>query len=67
MAKNEPAKEAVEAQIVIPHGLELDDDCTVVASDEEGVVVERAGVQFKITPSDHPAVSWDWIEIPKVD
>lgn len=64
MAKAEPtAKEAVEAPIVIPNGLELDDDCTVIASDDESVTVERGGKTWKITASNHPAVAWDWIEV----
>jgi hypothetical protein len=63
MAKEPTAKEAVEAPIVIPHGLELDADCVAIASDDESVTVERAGVKYRVTRSNHPAVEWDWIQI----
>jgi hypothetical protein len=63
MAKEPTAKEAVEAPIVIPHGLELDADCVAVASDDESVTVERAGKKYRVTASNHPAVAWDWIEV----
>lgn len=63
MAKEPTAKEAAEAPIVIPHDLNLDADCKVVSSEDDGWTVERAGVKFKVARSNHPAVEWDWIQI----
>lgn len=63
MAKDTLDKEVAPAPIVLPHGLDLDDDCTAIASDDVSVTVERAGKKFKVTASQHPAVDWDWLEI----
>lgn len=63
MAKNDTAPEAEKAPIVIPHGLELDDDCTPVSSDADGVIVERGGKTFRVFAGDGDPVAWNWTEI----
>ena len=58
------AKEPTEPKpIVIPHGLELDPDCIAIASDDDSVTVERNGIKWKVTASNHPAVAWDWTQV----
>lgn len=61
MAKETPK----EAPIVVPEGLELDAEYTPVSSDDNGLVVEKDGKQFLITPCDHPAVAWEWTPLVK--
>ena len=63
MAKEIEVKEAVKAPIVIPHGLELDADCTPIASSEDGLIVERAGKKFRVFPGDGVFVDWNWVEV----
>lgn len=63
MAKENVAKEPVEAPIVIPHGLELDADCTPIASGDDGLIVQRAGKKFRVFPGDGVFVDWNWVEV----